>query len=119
MNQANPAEPRPTVTPLLIAPQDAEGSAGHHSSALRRLAIVREMLSDLDTLTLAGQRYAMMKIMTFFEGQSASAPMSGRTRFLIAHLLHQLIVENQRPCPDARRFRRHAEGVIILLSRCG
>jgi hypothetical protein len=75
------------------------------------------MLSTIECATLAGQRYLMGKIVTFFDELAANgyAGVGGRPRFMLAHLLGQLRQEGARPLPYAARFIQHARDVLTLL----
>ena len=87
------------------------------SVLLGRLAIVREMLSTMESVTFAGQRHIMAKIVAFFEDLIANecASGSGRARFLLAHLVHQLSCESRRPFPDAHAFQNHATDLLSMV----
>jgi hypothetical protein len=88
---------------------------------LNRLGIVREMLSTIECTTLAGQRYLMGKIVTFFDQLAATgyAGVGGRPRVMLAHLLGQLRQEGARPLPDAPRFIESAKDLLTLLEELG
>lgn len=106
----------PIVVPVRHrASPSVQGNA--RASRLNRLAIVREMLSTVECATLAGQRYLMAKIVTFFDEVTADgyAGVGGRPRFMLAHLLGQLRQEGARPLPDAARFIQHAKHVLTLV----
>ncbi|HLK89759.1 MAG TPA: hypothetical protein VKZ18_07690 [Polyangia bacterium] len=99
-----------TIPPSAPAPFVADTSGS-------RLAVAREMLVTLETLTNAGQRHLMAKVVTFIEGQVAEAPAArGRQRATAAQLLAQLKRESDRPFPEVAAFRSRAEGLIGLLA---
>jgi hypothetical protein len=83
-----------------------------------RFAVVREMLSDLDNLTVAGQQHVMAKILRFLE--AASRPtlgrMRARNRLAFNQLFASLRHESARLSPDVASFVHGADGVIALLA---
>ncbi len=108
--------------PLTQVPGRRQASASPQggtarASSLDRLGIIREMLSTIEYATLAGQRYLMGKIASFFDELAANgyAGVGGRPRFMLAHLLDQLRQEGARPLPDAPRFIQYAKDVLTLL----
>jgi hypothetical protein len=84
-----------------------------------RLAVAREMLVTLETLTNAGQQHLMAKVVTFIEGHIAKALPGVRDRQRAAALLTRLKRESERPAPDVATFRDHAETLIALLAPLG
>lgn len=84
----------------------------------RHLQVIGEMLGMLDTLTIAGQRHLMEKIVSFVDTQTRSAAvrMSNGNRAALFEVLTRLRQESQRLVPDPVRFIRHAENLIALLS---
>jgi len=119
MNQGIHAEQTQTPTPVALwQPTTASAQTGSHGSCvLSGLGTIREMLSSIDSVTLAGQRYTMSKIIAFFEelGANVYVGVSERSQVLIARLLNQLGHESARPLPDAPRFTQHATDVLALL----
>jgi hypothetical protein len=83
------------------------------------LAIAGEMVGTLETLTNAGQRHLMAKVVTFIEGHLATAVPGARERQRAAALLTQLKRESERPSPDVAAFRGHADTLIALLPPLG
>jgi hypothetical protein len=83
------------------------------------LAVAGEMLAMLETLTNAGQRHLMAKVVTFIEGHIAKATPGVRDRQRAAALLTQLRRESERPSPEVAAFRAHAERLIALLAPLG
>lgn len=82
-----------------------------------RLAVAREMISTLETLTNAGQRHFMAKVVIFIEGQVAAAgPVSEDARDAALQSLEQLRRESARPLPDVVTFRNRADDLIGLLA---
>lgn len=98
------------VAPLLAPPTSPS-----------RLAIAREMLETLETLTNAGQRHLMAKVVALVEGHIATATPGARERPRAAALqvLTQLKRESERPSPEVSSFRAHAETLIALLTTLG
>jgi hypothetical protein len=79
--------------------------------------VVREMMSNLDNLTVAGQQHVMAKIIRFVEVEAAPVlrGMRARHRLAVSELLAGLRHETARLCPDAASFVRRGEAVIGLL----
>jgi len=86
-----------------------------------RFSVAREMLSTLETLTNAGRRHCMAKVVVFIEGQVALvAPEVGESRCDAAMAcLEQLKRESSRPLPDVTTFRSRADDLIGLLAPLG
>jgi hypothetical protein len=99
-----------SIPPPAAAPFVADTSSS-------RLAVAREMLVTLETLTNAGQRHLMAKVVTFIEGQVGESPAArDRQRATAAQMLVQLRRESDRPFPEVAAFRSRAEGLIKLLA---
>jgi hypothetical protein len=83
----------------------------------RQLPVIHEMLGTLDTLTIAGQRHVMEKVVSFVDTKTRAtgARMNDRNRATLFELLTQLRQESQRRVPDPLRFTHHAESLITLL----
>jgi hypothetical protein len=79
------------------------------------------MLEKLDTLTDAGQRHLMAKVLTFIQGHVATEVPGHREhqRTPALQLLGQLRRETERPAPDLVTFRSQAETLIALLAPLG
>lgn len=103
---------------LELAPGRAVAPLLASATAPNRLAIAGEMLVTLETLTNAGQRHLMAKVVTLIEGHIGTAALAARDRQRVAalQLLSQLKRECERPSPDLAAFRRHAETLIALLT---
>jgi hypothetical protein len=114
----NTSTMNPTTSSFLIDSIPPTGAAPFGPDTSRnRLAVAREMLVTLETLTNAGQRHLMAKVVSFIEGQVAQAPAArGRQRALATQLLAQLRRESDRPFPEVAAFRSRAEGLIGLLA---
>jgi hypothetical protein len=81
-------------------------------------ATIREMLSRLDTLTMAGQRHSMSKIVAFVGSHVRRTlrqvgTRNGRT---LVELIERLQGESERSLPDIAIFSRRAEDLLVLLS---
>jgi len=76
------------------------------------IATMREMLATLETLTVAGRRHNMRKIVSFIERLLGGA----RPHLVAAALLERLARESSRPHPDVRRFSETGERLLGLLS---
>jgi hypothetical protein len=82
-----------------------------------RLGVAREMISTLETLTDAGRRHFMAKVVVFIEGQVAAAgEVSEGRRDAALQSLEQLKRESARPLPDVTTFRNRAADLIGLLA---
>lgn len=103
---------------LDLAPTRAVGPLLAPATSPSRLAVAREMLVTLETLTNAGQRHLMAKVVTFIEGHIATAARE-RLRAAALQILTQLKRESERPSPDVAAFRSHAETLIALLLPLG
>lgn len=88
------------------------------SISARESALIREMLSTLETLTVAGQRHTMAKIAGFL-AETVERPgpaVSLRTRSASSELLSWLARESERLSPDVGRFCWAAQSLLGLLS---
>jgi hypothetical protein len=78
------------------------------------------MIATLETLTDAGQRHLMTKVVALIEGHLAAAgPARERQTNAEVQLLGQLQRECERPSPGIAAFRDHAERLIALVARLG
>jgi hypothetical protein len=87
----------------------------------RQLSVIREMLASLDTLTIAGQRHVMEKVVTFVDERVRAAPLrvGHRDRTALLKLLTDARTESQRRASDPSSFKRHTESLIALLGAVG
>lgn len=71
-----------------------------------RLGIVEELLGDLDTVTIGGQRFTMEKVVGLLRSEigAAASALGELQRRLVNRALEDLTFENGRPLPDAARF---------------
>jgi hypothetical protein len=85
---------------------------------LFELAVAREMIGSLETLTSAGQRHMMAKILSLLRGQVGSCPRVGgyRNRPALSDLEDRLGQEAARLWPDVTGFSRCAESLVGLLT---
>lgn len=81
-------------------------------------AVVEEMLSTLDTLTAAGQRYIMGKIVAFIRDHISSecGGASWRNQRMLAELLDQLAREGESLWPNPGSFSDRAQNLVALLA---
>ena len=82
------------------------------------LATIREMIGGLDSLTMAGQRHMMGKVVTALRDhvtQKPRAPSERNRRALVDHL-GQLTLESAGHWPDVRGFSQRVEDLVALLS---
>ena len=113
-------DPRTASLSLHLAPSRAVAPLLASAPSPGRLAVAREMLDTLETLTNAGQRHLMAKVVTFIEGQISKAVPAVRERpRAAALLLTELQRQSERPAPDLAAFRTHAETLIALLAPLG
>jgi hypothetical protein len=80
-----------------------------------QLAVVLEMMDSIETLTIAGQRHMMTKVVRFLERQLVLL-RAGERRPLVFRSLGRLAHEAERQTPNARAFNRRA-GVLVSLIR--
>jgi len=107
------------MTPAPTAPGSTASARGTRDVPLQRqLATVREMVASLDTLTLAGQRHLMAKVVTFMRdhGLVALRQVGRNDQRTAAELLEHLSVESERRLPDAGAFGPCAETLVELLA---
>jgi hypothetical protein len=71
--------------------------------------VAAEMLSILDTLTMAGQRHMMARITGLLAGEA-------QRRHRATRWFDGLARESQRMAPDVAAFRRQAEPILAALS---
>jgi hypothetical protein len=83
----------------------------------RLLPIIREIVSDIETLTLPGQRLTMAKVVELIEDRVRDlAPVLGvRNGQAIEELVARLAHEAERLCPDVTAFNHGAESLLALL----
>jgi hypothetical protein len=88
------------------------------SVSARESGLIREMLSTLETLTVAGQRHTMGKITGFLsETVDRLGPaVSLRTRSATGALLTRMAHESERLSPDVGSFCWAAESLLGLLT---
>ncbi len=108
---------------VVAAFREHEGWAagGDRDLVMPQFEVIREMLSGLETLTAAGQRHSIGKILAFIRTRlRESGPLlSGRNRETVGELLDQLTRESARPWPDLRDVRERTESLIALLPSTG
>ena len=109
--------------PLATLAQDgpSEPRGGERALLLRQLSVVREMLGTFDTVTIAGQRHVMDKVIAFVEEQirHAGTHVSQRNQATLADLMTHIRSESERLSPDSARFAQRAESLISLLVAIG
>jgi hypothetical protein len=103
------------------ATQDCTSTA-HDLRALGGHAeTIREMLFTLETLTFAGQRHTMSKIVDFVAQhvRYALQRLGCRNGKMLKDLIGWLREESQRALPDVGTFRRRADDLLTLLVTVG
>jgi hypothetical protein len=95
----------------------SEEQASRPSFLADKLTTIREMLASLDTLTFAGQRHLMTKVIAFVDPQVHRvidhAPPGERGRLL--EELSFLRRESDRQLPSVPAFGERAAGLLALL----
>jgi hypothetical protein len=99
-------------------PQAARVVFPRASVSTREIAVVQEMLTTLDTLTVAGQRHTMEKVVRFISDaiEGLSPTVGLRNRCTLADMLAQLAHESERVSPGVQLFRWSADSLLELLS---
>lgn len=82
-----------------------------------KVSVVREMLSVLNTLTAAGQRHTIGKIMALLEESAAAIAQrhGGRNGHALTELTVVLRQLGGHLLPDVTIFNRQAENLLTLL----
>lgn len=82
------------------------------------LETLREMVVSLDTLTIAGQRHLMMKVIAFLDGYVGRLlhEASHGRRAVLFERLTDLRRESARQLPSVRAFGERAESLLALLA---
>lgn len=81
------------------------------------LTVIREMLLMLDSLTIAGQRHLMEKVVRFAEEQlpRITSGVGRRNLSAVETIVNQLRRESERMVPNVVAFSRGAESLLALL----
>ena len=98
------------------------GGHTHHPTLLAdKLATIRQMLASLDTLTIAGQRHLMTKVLAFLDSHvDRLIHQAGHGKRSM--LLEQLVLlrrESDRQLPSVPAFGERAESLLALLASGG
>ena len=81
------------------------------------VSVVREMVSTLETLTIAGQRHTMSKLVAFIRDRlAAGLPDAPRSRSVFADQLATLNRESERPLPNVDTFHVRVDSLLALVS---
>jgi len=96
----------------------SEGHTPTPTSLADKQATIRQMLATLDTLTIAGQRHLMAKVLAFVEGQvdRAIRHTGAGNRGMLLEQLALLKRESDRPLPSVPAFGERAESLLALLA---
>lgn len=99
-------------------PQTQAGAGGNRGLVMQQFEVIHEMLSGLETLTAAGQRHSIGKILAFIQARLGESGLmsSRRNRDTVGQLLGQLGHEVDSPWPNIREVRQRTECLIALLS---
>ena len=97
---------------------DLEAAVARSSAEVSDLEVVREMIGTMETLTLAGQRHTMARIVDFIDqcATRCERTIGIHNRNTLEQLLEELTREAQRIFPDARSFGSRAEALLGLLA---
>lgn len=104
-------------------PQGSAGGGGgrrrERGLVVQQFEVIGEMLSGLETLTAAGQRHSIGKILAFIRARLRELdPLLGRrNRETVGDLLDQLEHEAGRPWPNLADVRQRTESLLALLPR--
>jgi len=90
---------------------------GNRASEELRLDVIREMLSTMDTVPEAGQRYIMTKVVGFIGKRipTSGLALSRRNETALTRIVERLDHEATCVVVDAERFNRHAQILLDLL----
>ena len=101
-------------------PQHALLAPPSHAPVVGRLGIVEALLGDLETVTHAGQRYTMAKIIGLLRDEVADSGLrlSELERRSMKRSLDALAREQDRPLPDRIPFVARAQTIAESLSLC-
>ena len=79
---------------------------------------IREMLLGLGTLTTAGQRHSMNKIVDFLAKHvpGAGYELGRRNKEALVRLIEALRRESERPLPEIALFSHQTENILALMS---
>jgi hypothetical protein len=82
-----------------------------------QLGVVRHMLRDLETATMAGRPYVMGKIVAVLECElrGQALPVTQQEMRVVARALDELAFQSTRVAPDIQLFRRRVELLLDLL----
>ena len=96
----------------------SEAHASPTPSFADKLATIRQMLASLDTLTIAGQRHLMAKVLAFVDGQVQRVihHAGPRNRGMLLEQLAVLRRESDRQLPSVATFGERAESLLALLT---
>ena len=83
-----------------------------------RLGIVKELLTDLRTTTVAGQQFTIEKIVKLMEEETAAveSALSELQQRGLAKALGDLRIEQKRPSPRVEAFVIRAETMLWTLA---
>jgi len=95
-----------------------EGHTPQPTSLAEKLATIRQMVATLDTVTIAGQRHLMAKVLAFVGGQVERAirHAGAGNRGMLLEQLALLKRESDRQLPSVPAFGQRAESLIALLA---
>jgi hypothetical protein len=98
--------------------QQAIAAPPSHALIVGRLGIVEELLGDLETVTHAGERYTMAKVVGLLRDEVADSEprLSELQRRWMKRSLDELAREQDRMLPDRLPFAARAQNIAVSLS---
>ena len=111
-------EHQPAVDPFLAIRTASSHLPFHEDASFsQRLDVIPGMLASMDSLSMAGQRYVMDKVVSFMEQQTDRAQgLSLPNQHMFAELIAEVRRESERMVPGVPLFIRRAESLLTLLS---
>jgi hypothetical protein len=86
-----------------------------------QFSVIREMLGNLETVTIAGQHHVIDKVIAFVDARvrHAATRTNRLNRATLMDLMAHLRNESDCRFPDSTRFAQRAENLISLLVAVG
>lgn len=103
------------MTPSLQSTSAQQRPAGFFC---RQIPTIREMLGNLDTLTINGRQHSMAKVLGFLRecGTDTARVIGRQNQRTVMELLDRLTLESKRPMPDVKQFAQRVESLLALLA---
>jgi hypothetical protein len=99
-------------------PPEVERRGEGKSLFHRQLRVIQEMVEDMESQIVAGQRHTMEKVATFLRSHIGPGTLSitPRNARELSQMIDQLDREARRQVPDVRLFGDRAKVLVALLS---